>query len=190
MYYETFPDPTSAIAFEKKVKEWSRAKKQALIEANWSRIKELSICKNETHHDLKWSTLRLRSGWRSNRVFFLQWLSQCLDSGPLAAKGLPTAMQGDVLTSFLCGKLSCISTSLHRVTAMQDEDLPGDRIRRGRSWFTVLRFFNLSGCLLFSKKATLVKNDHGDTNADGKIGEVENGTEENKILSGPREPVG
>jgi putative endonuclease len=31
IYFETFPDPESAIAREKQLKKWSRAKKEALI---------------------------------------------------------------------------------------------------------------------------------------------------------------
>ena len=31
VYFETFPDPQSAIAREKQLKNWSRAKKEALI---------------------------------------------------------------------------------------------------------------------------------------------------------------
>ncbi len=31
IYYETYPDPESAIAREKQLKNWSRAKKEALV---------------------------------------------------------------------------------------------------------------------------------------------------------------
>ena len=37
-----FTDPRSAIAFEKKIKGWSRAKKKALIEGNFELLPELS----------------------------------------------------------------------------------------------------------------------------------------------------
>ena len=47
--YELFNDPLSAIAFEKKLKGWSKKKKQALIESNWDRLKELSVCMNDSH---------------------------------------------------------------------------------------------------------------------------------------------
>ncbi len=50
VFYELFNDLTSAIAFEKKLKKWSRKKKQALIEKNWSRLQELASCKNESTH--------------------------------------------------------------------------------------------------------------------------------------------
>ena len=43
MYYNL------AISFEKQIKGWSRKKKEALIDNNWDKIKELSICKNKTH---------------------------------------------------------------------------------------------------------------------------------------------
>ncbi len=50
MYYQIFDDPVSAIAFEKKLKGWSRKKKQALIEENWAKLQELAFCKNSTNH--------------------------------------------------------------------------------------------------------------------------------------------
>ncbi len=53
VYYEIFDGPINAIAFEKKLKGWSRKKKQALIDQNWSRIQELAICKNETNYELQ-----------------------------------------------------------------------------------------------------------------------------------------
>lgn len=37
-----------AIAFEKQVKGWSRKKKEAIIDDNWDKLKELSICKNDS----------------------------------------------------------------------------------------------------------------------------------------------
>ena len=49
VYSEYFTDPNQAIAFEKKVKGWSRAKKEALIKNNWDKIKFLSQCRNATH---------------------------------------------------------------------------------------------------------------------------------------------
>ncbi|HLC82511.1 MAG TPA: GIY-YIG nuclease family protein [Bacteroidia bacterium] len=49
VFYELFNDPLSAIAFEKKLKGWSKVKKQALVEKNWDRLKVLSICKNDSH---------------------------------------------------------------------------------------------------------------------------------------------
>jgi putative endonuclease len=39
-----------AIAFEKRLKGWSRKKKEAIINDNWDKLKELAICKNESSH--------------------------------------------------------------------------------------------------------------------------------------------
>jgi len=50
MYYQIFDGPVGAIAFEKKLKGWSRKKKQALIDENWAKLQELAICKNNTNH--------------------------------------------------------------------------------------------------------------------------------------------
>ncbi|MGZ4053719.1 MAG: GIY-YIG nuclease family protein [Bacteroidia bacterium] len=61
VFYEIFNGPISPIAFEKKLKGWSKAKKTALINNNWSRLKELSECKNETNFKIQAETLRLRS---------------------------------------------------------------------------------------------------------------------------------
>ena len=60
-YFELFNNPTSAIAFEKKLKGWTKAKKLALINSNWDKLKELSVCKNETHYKNPAHSLRLRS---------------------------------------------------------------------------------------------------------------------------------
>lgn len=51
MFYEIFDSPASAIAFEKKIKGWSRAKKKALIEKNWEKLPQLAKCRNETLHE-------------------------------------------------------------------------------------------------------------------------------------------
>ncbi len=50
VFYERFYNPMHAIDFEKQVKGWSRKKKEALIERNWGKLKELSVCKNTTHY--------------------------------------------------------------------------------------------------------------------------------------------
>lgn len=42
VFTQFFSDPNSAIAFEKKIKGWSRAKKKALIEGKWELLPELS----------------------------------------------------------------------------------------------------------------------------------------------------
>jgi putative endonuclease len=46
VYYEMFNDPGSAIAFEKKIKGWSRKKKEALITAQFHLLPELSKSKS------------------------------------------------------------------------------------------------------------------------------------------------
>ena len=42
VWSEHFPRITDAIAVERKLKGWSRAKKAALIESNWGEIEQLS----------------------------------------------------------------------------------------------------------------------------------------------------
>ena len=42
VFYEDFPDVNQAIAFEKQVKGWRRAKKEALINGDWHLLPELS----------------------------------------------------------------------------------------------------------------------------------------------------
>jgi putative endonuclease len=50
VYEKLFFNPLDAIEYEKKLKGWSRAKKQALIENNIEKLKELSECGNKTSH--------------------------------------------------------------------------------------------------------------------------------------------
>jgi putative endonuclease len=45
-----FQDVNQAIAWEKRLKGWSRAKKKALIVNNWPLIRTLASCTNETTH--------------------------------------------------------------------------------------------------------------------------------------------
>jgi putative endonuclease len=45
-----FQEKNLAIQFEKKIKGWSRAKKEALIKWDWEKIHALAQCKNETTH--------------------------------------------------------------------------------------------------------------------------------------------
>ena len=49
MFCEYFIDPNQAIKFEKQIKGWSRKKKEAIIEGNWEKLKELSKCRNEKY---------------------------------------------------------------------------------------------------------------------------------------------
>ena len=48
VFFEYFSDFNLAISFEKKIKKWSRAKKQALISSDWEKLKNLSKCKNSS----------------------------------------------------------------------------------------------------------------------------------------------
>jgi putative endonuclease len=48
-FFEEFKYINQAIEVEKKIKKWSKGKKKALIENNWDKIKELSICKNSSN---------------------------------------------------------------------------------------------------------------------------------------------
>jgi len=48
VYCEHFIDPKQAITFEKQIKGWSRAKKEALIAGDWNKIMELSKCVNSS----------------------------------------------------------------------------------------------------------------------------------------------
>ena len=52
VYAQHFPDGThdQARAWEKKLKGWSRAKKEAVIKERWNDLPSLAECKNESHH--------------------------------------------------------------------------------------------------------------------------------------------
>ena len=49
-YYREFQYINNAIAYEKKIKRWSRKKKEALINGDFDKLKELSKCKNDSSH--------------------------------------------------------------------------------------------------------------------------------------------
>ena len=51
VFYSMFNDVLQAIAFEKQIKGWSRKKKQAIINDEWDKLKQLAVCKNESHSD-------------------------------------------------------------------------------------------------------------------------------------------
>ena len=53
VFYEPFNDVKQAFAFERKLKKWSRLKKEALINKNWDKLKDLAECKNDTHFKFK-----------------------------------------------------------------------------------------------------------------------------------------
>jgi len=49
VFCEYFTDPKQAIAFEKQVKGWTRAKKVALIAGDWNKNSELAKCRNSSN---------------------------------------------------------------------------------------------------------------------------------------------
>ncbi|MDI5898175.1 GIY-YIG nuclease family protein [Flavobacterium yafengii] len=49
-FYQDFAEPNQVIEFEKKIKKWSREKKQCLINENFDKLQDLSECRNATHH--------------------------------------------------------------------------------------------------------------------------------------------
>jgi len=53
VFYQDFTDPNQAILFEKKIKKWSRQKKQALIDENYDELQRLSECRNETNYTVR-----------------------------------------------------------------------------------------------------------------------------------------
>ena len=53
VFCEEFLDVNQAISFEKQIKGWSRKKKEAIIDGNYSKLKELSICLNKSNHKNK-----------------------------------------------------------------------------------------------------------------------------------------
>lgn len=50
VFYQEFMEPNQDIYFEKKIKRWSREKKQCLIDENFDKLQDLSECRNATHH--------------------------------------------------------------------------------------------------------------------------------------------
>jgi putative endonuclease len=50
VYFEETSDVRSAIQREKQIKSWSRKKKKALIAENYEKLKEFSVCTNESIH--------------------------------------------------------------------------------------------------------------------------------------------
>ena len=49
VFCEIFPDPNQAILWEKKIKGWTRVKKESLIKDNWDKLKKVSECQNLSH---------------------------------------------------------------------------------------------------------------------------------------------
>jgi len=52
-FFQEFTEPIQAIYFEKKLKKWSKLKKEALIKGDFDLIQTLSECRNATHSDYK-----------------------------------------------------------------------------------------------------------------------------------------
>ncbi|HEY1040272.1 MAG TPA: GIY-YIG nuclease family protein [Bacteroidia bacterium] len=50
VYCELFTDFNLAIEWETRIKKWGKVKKEALINENWEKLKEMSVCKNVTSH--------------------------------------------------------------------------------------------------------------------------------------------
>jgi putative endonuclease len=50
IYCEKFSDFNLAINWEKRIKNWSRKKKEALINENWDRLKIEAECNNDGSH--------------------------------------------------------------------------------------------------------------------------------------------
>jgi putative endonuclease len=53
VYHETFQTPSDAIFWEKRIKKWTRRKKEALINSDWEKLHEFAKCNNATSHE-KW----------------------------------------------------------------------------------------------------------------------------------------
>ena len=49
-FHQEFNDVIQAIYFEKKIKGWTRSKKEALINKDFDLLKILSECRNATHY--------------------------------------------------------------------------------------------------------------------------------------------
>ena len=52
-YFQDFTEPTQAIFFEKKLKKWSKVKKEALIKGDFDMIQTLAECRNTTNSNYK-----------------------------------------------------------------------------------------------------------------------------------------
>ncbi|TWO34396.1 GIY-YIG nuclease family protein [Seonamhaeicola sediminis] len=52
-FHQEFNDVIQAIRFEKKIKKWTRAKKEALIKGKFDMLQILSECRNATHYKYK-----------------------------------------------------------------------------------------------------------------------------------------
>jgi putative endonuclease len=52
-FYQDFTEPNQAIYFEKKLKKWSKAKKEAQISGDFDLIQTLAECRNATQSKYK-----------------------------------------------------------------------------------------------------------------------------------------
>ena len=52
-YYETIPFLKEAVAREVQLKKWSRKKKEALIQRDYHRLRQLAQCQNLSHSQYK-----------------------------------------------------------------------------------------------------------------------------------------
>ena len=53
VFQQDFSDVLPAIYFEKQIKGWTRAKKEALIDGDFDRLQLLAECRNATHYKYK-----------------------------------------------------------------------------------------------------------------------------------------
>lgn len=53
LFAAEYSDPFVAFEWEKAIKGWSRAKKEALIRGDWDMLQALSECRNFTHYKFK-----------------------------------------------------------------------------------------------------------------------------------------
>lgn len=53
IYSQKFFNETEANEAERKIKSWSRKKKEALIRGDFESLHDLSVCKNESHYTNK-----------------------------------------------------------------------------------------------------------------------------------------
>ena len=51
IFQQEYYDVNQAILFEKKIKKWSRKKKEALVKGDFEKIQELSVCRNQTNYE-------------------------------------------------------------------------------------------------------------------------------------------
>ena len=72
VFCEMLTAPKEAIELEKQIKRWTRKKKEALIERNWHKLKELAVCKNLTsHRNFQKKNKRITSSAHGSTQFIL-----------------------------------------------------------------------------------------------------------------------